>query len=97
MRENKIERHLLRRAICQGAEVRKVKWIGRNGAPDRLIIWPPSPRRVTGIVDWIELKSTTGKLSPSQIREHQILTQANQNVFVFSSTEQVDDYIRQRR
>lgn len=97
MRENKIERHLIRRAIVHGAEIRKVKWIGRRGAPDRMLIWPQNKFRVTGIVDWVELKSTTGKLSPAQIREHQILRNANQNVFVFSSIEQVNLYILSRR
>jgi len=38
MRESDIEAHLVKRVKELGGEVRKVKWIGRNGAPDRLVM-----------------------------------------------------------
>ena len=40
MRERDIERYLCKKAKAIGGEVRKVKWIGRRGAPDRLVMLP---------------------------------------------------------
>lgn len=40
MRESAIEKHLVKRVEELGGEVRKVKWIGRRGAPDRLVMLP---------------------------------------------------------
>ncbi|MER1940618.1 VRR-NUC domain-containing protein [Castellaniella sp. FW104-16D08] len=41
MRESDIEKYLVKRVNELGGEVRKVKWIGRRGAPDRLVMLPP--------------------------------------------------------
>lgn len=43
MRERDIEKYLVERVKALGGEVRKVKWIGRNGAPDRLVMLPRPP------------------------------------------------------
>lgn len=40
MRERDIEAHLVKRIKALGGEVRKVRWIGRRGAPDRLVMLP---------------------------------------------------------
>ena len=40
MRESVIEQYLVDRVKALGGEVRKVKWIGRRGAPDRLVMLP---------------------------------------------------------
>lgn len=40
MRESTIENHLVERVKALGGEVRKVKWVGRRGAPDRLVMLP---------------------------------------------------------
>lgn len=40
MRESDIENYLVKRVKALGGEVRKVKWIGRRGAPDRLVMLP---------------------------------------------------------
>lgn len=40
MRERDIEKHLVQRVKALGGEVRKVQWIGRRGAPDRLVMLP---------------------------------------------------------
>ena len=47
---------------------RKVKWIGRRGAPDRLV-WIPKWRRP----ELWELKAPGEPLKPHQAREHQRL------------------------
>ena len=39
--EGKIEKYFIKRVKETGGEQRKLKWIGRNGAPDRLAWWPP--------------------------------------------------------
>jgi hypothetical protein len=39
-RESQIETRLVQRVKAAGGEVRKVKWIGRNSAPDRLVMLP---------------------------------------------------------
>lgn len=39
-RESTIEQYLVERVKALGGEVRKVKWIGRNGAPDRIVMLP---------------------------------------------------------
>jgi len=43
MRERDIEAHLVKRVKELGGEVRKVQWIGRRGAPDRLVMLPERP------------------------------------------------------
>lgn len=40
MRERDIEKYLVERVKALGGEVRKVQWIGRRGAPDRLVMLP---------------------------------------------------------
>jgi hypothetical protein len=40
MRERDIERELVKRVQAMGGEVRKVQWVGRRGAPDRLVMTP---------------------------------------------------------
>ena len=40
LRESKIEAHLIKRVKEIGGETRKVQWIGRDGAPDRLVMLP---------------------------------------------------------
>lgn len=38
--EAKIEKYLVKQVKTLGGEVRKVKWLGRRGAPDRLVMLP---------------------------------------------------------
>lgn len=40
MRERDVEAYLVRQVKARGGEVRKVRWIGRRGAPDRLVLVP---------------------------------------------------------
>lgn len=47
MRESEIEKYLVERVKALGGEVRKVRWIGRNGAPDRLVMLPALPGKTT--------------------------------------------------
>lgn len=40
LRESDVEAYLVQEVKALGGEVRKVKWIGRSGAPDRLVMLP---------------------------------------------------------
>lgn len=87
MREKDVEKYLVKRVKALGGEVRKVSWIGRRGAPDRLILLP-------GRSIWVELKGQGGRLAPHQAREIARLEAAGCEVWVVWSVEDVDERIR---
>lgn len=82
MRENQIENYLVKCVTGLGGEVRKVKWIGRRGAPDRLVMLP-------GLSVWVELKAPGEKVKPHQMREHERMKVLGQKVKVIDSLEGV--------
>ncbi len=86
--ERDIERHLVRRAKERGGEVRKVRWVGRNGAPDRLWLSP------LYFSVWIELKAPGEKPTAAQLREHDRMRECGQVVVVIDSLEAVNQVIR---
>ena len=83
MRERDIESFLVKRVKACGGEVRKVKWIGRRGAPDRLVMLP-------GRGFWVELKAPGVKAQAHQIREHALMRKMGQVVFLIDSCELVE-------
>lgn len=96
MRESDIEAHLVARVKELGGEVRKVQWVGRQGAPDRLVMLP---RRHSAI--WVELKNPdTVKTFPAnhherkQHREHERMRKMGQRVVVIGTIEQVEELLR---
>lgn len=93
MRERDIEQHLVERVKELGGEVRKVKWIGRRGAPDRLVMLPREYRDdITTI--WVELKAPGEKPKPHQVREHNRMRAMHQTVVVIDSIEGVEELLR---
>jgi hypothetical protein len=93
MRESQIERYLVKRVKALGGEVRKVQWVGRRGAPDRLVMIPARCERwVAYEADnyWIELKAPGKKPTAAQLREHKRMRLCNMTVVVIDSTEGVD-------
>lgn len=86
MRERDIEAHLVRRVKEIGGEVRKVQWIGRRGAPDRVVMLPWGSGRTV----WVELKATGVKPEPHQSREHTRMRAMGQVVVVVDSIEGVE-------
>ena len=84
MRESTIEDHLVRRANEIGGEVRKVKWIGRRGAPDRVVMLPG------GRLYWVELKRPDQKAEPHQAREHERMRSMGQRVLIIDSFEAIE-------
>ena len=79
MRERDIEAYLVKRVKTAGGEVRKVKWIGRRGAPDRFVMLP------TGTHYWVELKAPGKAAEPHQLREHARMSAMGQPVEVIDS------------
>lgn len=87
MRESTIENYLVERVKALGGEVRKVQWLGRRGAPDRLVMLAPD-----GCI-WVELKAPGEKAKPHQKREHDRMRRMGQRVEVVDSIERVDEVL----
>lgn len=86
MRESDIEKYLVERVKALGGEVRKVRWVGRNGAPDRLVMLP-------GRTVWVELKAPGEKCRPHQVREHERMRRMGQVVLVVDSLDGVAEVV----
>jgi hypothetical protein len=93
MRERDIEAYLVRRVKEIGGEVRKVQWIGRRGAPDRLVMRPPTSDRDYETLVWVELKAPGEKVKPHQAREHERMRCMGQRVEVVDSLERADEVL----
>ncbi len=102
IRERDIEAHLVKQVKLLGGEVRKVKWIGRAGAPDRLVMLPvqyreyrPNPecyarQEIAPRSIWVELKAPGVPPEPHQYREHTRMRRMGQRVEVVDSFLAVD-------
>lgn len=88
MREARVEQRLVDGVNAAGGEVRKLKWLGRRGAPDRLVLW------IQHGVHFVELKAPGKKPEPHQAREHKRLRDLAQTVFVLDTIEKVNSYLR---
>lgn len=86
MRESRIEAHLKAAVKAAGGDVRKVQWIARNGAPDRLVLLPNRHF-------FVELKAPGVPAEPHQLREHTRLRSAGFAVYIIDSIEGVDALI----
>ena len=93
MRERDIENYLVKQAKACGGEVRKVRWLGRRGAPDRAVMlnhYDDAGYLVRGVTVWVELKAPGKKAEPHQEREHKRMRGMGQLVVVIDSIEGVD-------
>lgn len=86
-RESTIENYLIKKVKALGGHLRKVKWIGRRGAPDRLIM-------MEGDHALIELKRPKKKAEEHQKREHEILRWAGFKVYVLDTMEKIDEVVK---
>ena len=105
--ERDIERHLVKRVKELGGEVRKVQWVGRAGAPDRLVMLPANLLRMWCNLPskkphtiWVELKNPeTIRTFPAnaheraQAREHERMRNLGQRVVVIGTIEQVEEML----
>lgn len=83
IRERDVEAYLVKRVKQLGGEVRKVQWIGRSSAPDRVVMFPNkiiTKPYIAGVADvsyptavppiWIELKAP-GKAASFPANTHE--------------------------
>lgn len=91
-RERDVRKYLKARLKVLGGELRKVRWIGRNGAPDELVGLPGEGRagRKEPVSFWVELKRPGEKPERHQQREIDWLRAHGQTVYVIDSREAVD-------
>lgn len=68
-----------------GISTRKVKWIGRDGAPDRLIL-------ANGGI-WVELKAPGKTPRANQKIELEALAKAGMTAYCIDSIQQIDELI----
>jgi hypothetical protein len=110
MRESVVESHLVKRVEETGGLCRKVQWIGRRGAPDRLVGWPAtyngqffrehndgsaSPISRGAVNALIETKRPAKGAEAHQAREHERLRAIGFDVRVLDTIEKVDDFIKE--
>lgn len=94
--ERDIEKHLVEHVETMGGEIRKVRWVGRRGAPDRLVMLPDRYMGNLGArtflpaaTIWVELKAPGEKPEPHQAREHHRMRRMGQRVEVIDSIDAV--------
>jgi hypothetical protein len=86
--ETPIEDYLVEQVKLAGGQTRKVQWIGRLGAPDRLVWW-----RFPNVA-FVELKSGRGRYEHSQEREFARLRADGWPVHTLRSKADVDLFIK---
>lgn len=99
IRESDVEDYFVNRVRSMGGEVRKVKWIGRKSAPDRVAMIPMQRdefgntkvmRLPYPVTLWVELKRPGEDPRPDQKREHERMRAVGQIVVVIDSFAGVD-------
>jgi hypothetical protein len=102
VRETTVEKYLREQVEARGGLCEKFVSPGRRGVPDRLVTWPEgySDDNDTlffyGFMDLVETKAPNGRLRGSQVRDHKRRRLLGIIVFVASTKEQVDEYIKAR-
>ncbi len=85
--ERDVEKYLVKRIKEIGGEIRKIKWIGRKDAPDRMVAFNGA---------WfVELKRPGEKPRASQTREHERLKQQGLRVCTLSCITSIDEFINE--
>ena len=87
MRESVVEAAFVKRIKLLGGEVRKVAWVNRRGAPDRLALMPGPGKNF-----WVELKRPKKDAEDHQWREHERLRLCGEIVLVIDSLEAIDNW-----
>ena len=100
MRERDIEAQLVKRVKQLGGEIRKVKWVGRDGAPDRVVMLPLDQVDWCRSTIWVELKAPGGAATfpanaheRKQQREHVRMRRMGQRVEVVDSFERIEEIL----
>lgn len=83
--EKSIEAYLVKHVKKAGGEVRKLQWVNRRGAPDRVVF-------LRG-VHFVELKRPGSILRDEQAREHKRMVQHGANVWTINNYALVDAFL----
>jgi hypothetical protein len=89
IRESVVEKHLVSRIASLGGMTRKLKWVGKRGAPDRLVI-------LHGHVYFIELKRPKGTPDPLQVLELARINNHGGTAITLDSVEAIDNWLHLR-
>lgn len=81
-----VEAHFVKVAKRYRCMVRKLQWGCRNGAPDRLIIFPD------GRLYFVELKSPGKTPEAHQLREHARLRSYGQRVYTLDTKPKINAF-----
>ena len=87
IRERDVERYLVKRVRALGGQVRKVRWIGRRNAPDRLVLAPDY------LPFLLELKAPGKKPTTAQAREIALLNRLGQSAEWADCAEQIECHL----
>lgn len=87
LHERDVERYLVEQVEAHGGLVRKLKWIGRRGAPDRFIV-------LGGKVILVEVKRPTEAPDLHQAREMKRLVDVGCECYWVKELAEVDVLIR---
>lgn len=85
--EDVLETAVCAEAIRTGWFVRKIAWLGRRGAPDRVFI-------ADGRTVWIEFKAPDGHVDPAQEMEHKRMRAAGAEVHVVRTVDAAQRILR---
>lgn len=86
-KESKIESYFTQQCEKAGAEVRKLAWVGRRHAPDRIAFFP------YGIVWFVELKRPGKKPRAGQGRELERLKNKGCRTTWLSTYDDIDNWL----
>ena len=89
MRESSVERNLVKGIRKLGGMALKFVSPGHAGVPDRLVLLPG------GRIIFVELKTTTGRLSALQLVTRINLTELGFSVRTLHGTEEVDQFLEE--
>lgn len=87
MKESKVETYFNKQVKAAGGEVRKVQWVNKRGAPDRLAM-------LNG-AHFVELKAPGRDPKAHQAREHERMRKYGLNVYIIDTFEGVDLFIKE--
>lgn len=84
--ERDVEKYLVKMVKAAGGEVRKLRWIGRASAPDRLVLLP-------GVGCFVELKRPGKEPTAAQRRELHALSEGGFHTRSVNSKDGVDQLL----
>jgi len=92
--EGKIEAYLKRRVEQTHGQIRKLAWLGRRGAPDRMVWWkgPWGP-----LLAFVEVKAGLDRFSKVQDQEIQRMRNYGVPVYIARSNEEIDEIVEKVR